>query len=300
MKITTTPSPVAGRILQCATAIFCFTAVMEAPAAEPIGQVAVQLKGEELAHKKKIKVDSGKKRIEPSKLYSYEIVGKVRGKRGTPARSVVPGGMKIAKLLDTYAPGSSKFLEGSFSNPSGQLPATVLNRKFSGKRSVPGLGKVKVSLKLVGSIDADGKCQLVVKNVKFKASKQKDLGTIEYMKGAKLLISAAPVVTFLRNTTTVEEDAGSVSVAVRRTTNRHGVVAVDYTTVADSADSSDFTPTSGTITFDEGEISKTITVPIIDNNLVDGVRRFTIEISNPSEGAFLDSTSTKIVILDDE
>lgn len=301
MNTTIIAKSLAGRMLQGAIAITCLTAFPTALSAKPLGKVSIPLKGEEIANRKDISVSSGKKTIEPSKLYTYEFVGKVRGKSGTPAASLVRKGTSIAELLDSISNGSSAILTGTFSNPTGELPVTVLDRKISGKLKVPRLGKVKISLKLLGTINADGLCELKISRVKLKSSKTKDLGSIEYMKGSKLILSAAPVVTFLRNTTTVDENAGSVTVAVRRTTFNRGAVSVTYTTVPDSATEVDFTPTTGTITFADGETSQDITIPILDNDLNDGVRRFTIEISDPSEGAVLgDSVSTKIVILDDE
>ena len=76
---------------------------------------------------------------------------------------------------------------------------------------------------------------------------------------------------------------------------------MNYTTVSGTADSSDYTPTSGMVTFAEDETSKSVTIPITNNTVNDGIRRFTVELSDPSAGAFLGSmVSTKIVIIDDD
>ena len=51
----------------------------------------------------------------------------------------------------------------------------------------------------------------------------------------------------------------------------------------------DYLPTSGVLTFNNGETFKTFTVPILDNSIVDGDRTFGITISNvqPSSAAQL-------------
>ncbi|MES2474372.1 MAG: Calx-beta domain-containing protein [Verrucomicrobiota bacterium] len=289
------------RILGGLLASFCIALAPAASAATPIGQVPVPLFGEVLGNNKEIHVSSGAKRIEASKLYQYQILGKVRGKKGTPAENLLPQATAIPAFLDSISPGSSRFLKGSFSNPTGQLPITVLDRQVSGSRNVPGLGRVNLTIKLLGTIDANGVCRLDITGVKFKSARANNLGSIEFMKGSKLLISAAPVVTFLRVATTLSEDAGSVTVTVRRMTNLHGTVTVNYATVPDTATTSDYTHTSGTLSFGPSETSKNITIPLIDNAANDGVRRFTVALSNPSTGSFLGTMpTTKIVLLDDE
>lgn len=301
MKTCSSIHPLRKRLLHGLLAVSCLVAVPAASAADSaIGQLNVSLKKKTLQNGENL-VAKSKKKIEASKSYSYEFKAKVRGVKGTPAAGLVRSGTTLSDFLKSFSPGSLRYLEGEFANPSGKLPVTVLDRKIGGKRKVKGLGKVKISMKLLGTIEKDGTCVLKVSKVKIKSSKVKDLGAIEFMKGSNLFIAAAPEVTFLKKATTVDENAGSVTVAVRRLINFSETVTVNYTTVPGTATEADFTPTSGTVTFGPNENSQDIVVPIIDNELNDGVRRFTIEISNPSDGAFLGSmVSTKIVILDDE
>ena len=58
-------------------------------------------------------------------------------------------------------------------------------------------------------------------------------------------------------------------------------VTVDYHTVAGTAGSADFTGASGTVTFAPGETSKTITIAITPDTLVEGNEQFTVVLSNP-------------------
>ena len=62
-------------------------------------------------------------------------------------------------------------------------------------------------------------------------------------------------------------------------------VTVDYATADGTAtEGSDYTSTSGTLTFDAGETSKTVSVPVLDDTVEDSGETFTLTLSNPSGG----------------
>ncbi len=100
----------------------------------------------------------------------------------------------------------------------------------------------------------------------------------------------------------VNENAGSVELTVQRLDGSVGTVTVDYASNAGSADNAvDFSQIAGTLSFAEGETSKTLTVAIIDDQLVETDEMFTIMLSNAQGGAILDLvTSTSITIVDDD
>jgi len=96
-----------------------------------------------------------------------------------------------------------------------------------------------------------------------------------------------------KGTYTVLESAGTLAIIVRRTgTSLAGNVSVGYATIDGTASSEapprDYTATSGRLTFNTGETMKTVTVPILKDNLVDGDKTFTFALSEPSSGATLD------------
>ena len=71
-----------------------------------------------------------------------------------------------------------------------------------------------------------------------------------------------------------EEDDAALSFAVTLDPAATGRVTVDYATADWTATAgSDYTTTSGTLTFAAGERSKTVSVPITDDSLEDGGRR---------------------------
>jgi hypothetical protein len=89
---------------------------------------------------------------------------------------------------------------------------------------------------------------------------------------------------------------------VLRGGDTNGTATVSYATSDGSAHSGiDYTGTSGTLTFGAGVASQTITIPIINNTLVDGTRSFSLTLSNPSSALSIASQNLNTVsIVDDE
>ena len=78
-----------------------------------------------------------------------------------------------------------------------------------------------------------------------------------------------------------------------------GTVTVDYHTVAGTAGSADFTGISGTVTFAAGETSKTITIAIAPDTLVEGNEQFSVVLSNPQSATIADGTGVGTIVDDD-
>ncbi len=76
-------------------------------------------------------------------------------------------------------------------------------------------------------------------------------------------------------------------------------VTVDYHTVTGTAGSADFTGASGTVTFAPGETSKTITIAISPDTLVEGNEQFSIVLSNPHSATIADGTGVGTIVDDD-
>jgi Calx-beta domain/RTX calcium-binding nonapeptide repeat (4 copies) len=77
------------------------------------------------------------------------------------------------------------------------------------------------------------------------------------------------------------------------------VITVSYTTQDGTAKAGeDYTATSGTITFQPGETSKIINVPLLDNNLSEGDESFTLKITS-FDNATLSSSDTATATITD-
>ena len=85
----------------------------------------------------------------------------------------------------------------------------------------------------------------------------------------------------------VEEDAGAVlafAVTLSRAASR--ALTVDYATAED------YEPASGTLTFQAGESSRTIEVPVLDDAHDEGEETLTLTLSNASSGRLTDGDAT--------
>ena len=100
---------------------------------------------------------------------------------------------------------------------------------------------------------------------------------------------------FASDTINVDEEAGPAMVTVNLAPAGTETVTVDYATRDFRAEEGeDYTATSGTLTFAPGETSKTITIPILNDDIYEGLEKFFVDLSNPS-GTALPATPTKAV-----
>jgi hypothetical protein len=99
----------------------------------------------------------------------------------------------------------------------------------------------------------------------------------------------------------VVENQPVATITVTRTHGSTGSVSVDYATSDGTATAgSDYTATRGTLTFADGETSKTFTVPIINDTLVENMESVLLTLSNPTGGAALDSPATATLLIDSD
>ncbi len=124
------------------------------------------------------------------------------------------------------------------------------------------------------------------------------------------IISIGPAAQFglfvMNNTAvTVNETDTNVTLTVNRQLGTQGTSTVDFTVstvIPDTATSpTDFIAQSGTLTFADGETTKTITVVLADDTVFEGTEVFSVTLSNPSGGAVLGAAvQTKVSITDNE
>ncbi len=96
----------------------------------------------------------------------------------------------------------------------------------------------------------------------------------------------------------VNEGAGSVVITVIRVSGKTGTVSVDYAASDGTAvQDVDYVGVKGTLTFVEGEISKSFIVPIKDDNALEGNETVIMTLSNASGGAILISPSVVVLTI---
>lgn len=98
----------------------------------------------------------------------------------------------------------------------------------------------------------------------------------------------------------VMENGGSFTVTVTRSSGTNGAVAVNYATSNGTGTSgSEYTATSGTLSFAAGETSKTFSVAVNDDSQNDGSKTFNLALSAPTGGASIGVVGTATVSITD-
>jgi len=101
-----------------------------------------------------------------------------------------------------------------------------------------------------------------------------------------------------------DEDNGTVTITVSLDQPVASTITVDFTTADLSAVGSvDYTPATDTLTFDPEVLTQTITIPLIDNELVEGDRTFQVSLNNLQNNGFdvtMGVDQATVTILDDD
>uniref|UniRef100_UPI00359004A1 extracellular matrix organizing protein FRAS1 isoform X2 n=1 Tax=Myxine glutinosa TaxID=7769 RepID=UPI00359004A1 len=108
----------------------------------------------------------------------------------------------------------------------------------------------------------------------------------------------------------VNETAGMVSIAIKRTGNLNQYAIILCRTEPGTATSTagpgsqlgaqDYVEYAGQVQFEEQEDSKTCTIGINDDSVFEGLEQFSVELSMPAYALFGETTSTVVVIADEE
>jgi len=107
-------------------------------------------------------------------------------------------------------------------------------------------------------------------------------------------------VSFLQSSYSVTENGGNASITVQRAGNLSRPATVNYGTSNGTAiASSDYTATSGTLSFASGETTKTISIPIINDTLIESSETLNIALSNPGRRTTIGSPNTATLTIVD-
>ncbi len=100
----------------------------------------------------------------------------------------------------------------------------------------------------------------------------------------------------------VMENGGTATIKVVRSGSTTNAATVAFATSdGTGVNGSDYTRTSGTLSFAAGETQKSFTVSILDNTTVNGNRTVLLTLSNPTGGVVFGTPSTStLTIVDDE
>src|SRR5262249_55826652 len=107
----------------------------------------------------------------------------------------------------------------------------------------------------------------------------------------------APTLEFSSPTYSVVDNAGTATITVTRAINTAGSVTVHYATSDGSAHAgTDYTATSGDLSFADGETTKTFSIPIPNHGQPGSPLTLNLTLSNPNgNGAVLGMPSTAVL-----
>jgi glucose/arabinose dehydrogenase len=110
----------------------------------------------------------------------------------------------------------------------------------------------------------------------------------------------AGAISLTNNSFTVNENNNTINVTVQRTGGSEGTVTVGYRTANGTAIAgSDYTAATGTLTFGQGETSKTVTISILDDTAFEANETFNFTLENVTGGATLSTPNTAAIAIVD-
>jgi predicted outer membrane repeat protein len=102
-------------------------------------------------------------------------------------------------------------------------------------------------------------------------------------------------------TYTVNENDGTATITVTRTGSTTGVATVRYTIGNGTATSgSDYTNTFGELSFEDGQTTKSFTIPVINDSAKEPDETIVVTLSSPSAGVALGTPSMAVLTLVDD
>jgi hypothetical protein len=106
---------------------------------------------------------------------------------------------------------------------------------------------------------------------------------------------------FSASTYVANENGGAATITVTRSGGADGSVTVRYATTDGTAMAgSDYTATSGTLTFNQGETGKSFSIPITNDSLNEASETVSLTLTQPTGGAALGTQSTATLFIQDD
>ena len=97
------------------------------------------------------------------------------------------------------------------------------------------------------------------------------------------------------------EDISSITLEVNRLGGSDGAVSVDYYTSDESAIAGqDYVAQSGTLDFADGQDTRTVTINLLNDSIVEGTETFSVILDNPIGTTLLAPRTSTVTIVDDD
>lgn len=232
---------------------------------------------------------------------------------GKASYSVTEGGVVVVDIVRGPAPGVRGPLGGNVSvdvvtaNVDAVTGAATAGSDFTpiAATVVFGPNETKKTVTIATSEDDLAEGREVFRVALTNAAGGATLGSPFFAEVAIVDDDRGGVVVLAQQAYTVREDAGSVTIVVRRTGGSAGNASVEFATVGgaavDGGEEGDYEGIATTLVFGPGETSKMVVIPIFNDDAGEGDQAFSVVLSNPQGGLKLGSPSTaRVTIVDDE
>ena len=104
---------------------------------------------------------------------------------------------------------------------------------------------------------------------------------------------------FSTNTYSISESGGAATITVNRAGVTNVAVSVSFTTSNGTAQAgSDYVATNGVLVFAAGVVSRTFTVPVVNDTIAESPETVNLLLSNPTGGAFFTLSNAVLTIVD--
>ena len=206
--------------------------------------------------------------------------------------------------LSASAIGLCHYLQNYLEGYNARAPGAALNWDYNFFGSLPGATTILHQTINQNSTVTNGIEYAALFNQRYDTVEGANFAAYNAITNAVAGINSWPsngggMIQWSTTATNVNKNAGSITVPLVRSGGSTLPVKVSYTTYALTAGSSNFVSMSGVASFGANITSQNITIPILNDRVIDPTRQFSLELISASGGAWLGDRVTAVVsILD--
>jgi len=200
------------------------------------------------------------------------------------------------ELASAYNRGGQTIIAGVLDAPEGEYVVQFFTDATTGSF----IGEVTVTVTGAGPATFTASFPLAAdRGTTIRATATGEGSSTSEVSGG-VVITTPGVLQFSAPTYTVGESGTTATITVTRTDGSDGTVSVDYATAdGTAADADDYLGTSGTLTFADGQTSRTFTVSIVDDALDEANETVALSLSGAAGGAVLGATDDAVLTITD-
>ncbi|MFM2295751.1 MAG: hypothetical protein RLZZ350_2164 [Verrucomicrobiota bacterium] len=215
-------------------------------------------------------------------------------------------GVEYYEAFDSFggvsasAPGLCHYLLGYLESNVARPPGATFSWGYLFYGSLPGATSVLSQNLTQNSTATNGLEFAALFNERRTANTTDNVDAYNAIIAATTNITAWPtngggIIQWAVSTTNVNKAAGSLTVALQRTSGSTLPVKISYTTYPLSATSAHFTSNAGVINFPAGVTNQNVTIAILNDHVIDPPLKFTLELISAAGGASLGNRCTCVV-----